>query len=91
MPLVMLEAMANGLPVVASDLPELRDLARGAFAPIAGLTPTSIAAAARGLVDDASRQRDLREAGLAVARGHSWDAVLSGVDHVYRDLRSTAG
>jgi glycosyltransferase involved in cell wall biosynthesis len=77
--LVLIEAMAAGVPVVATDVPGIRDVVRdgttGILVPIA--SPSQLAAAIR-LVCEESRIRDrLMRNGLAEVRERfSWDVVL---------------
>jgi len=81
--LPVLEAMACGTPVVASDLTALPDTAGGAarLAP-----PGEVAAATRDLLDDAAERDRLRTAGLRRAQEFTWartaremDALLSAL------------
>jgi len=67
--LPVLEAMACGTPVVASDLTALPDTAGGAarLAP-----PDEVAAATRDLLDDEAEKERLREAGLRRAKEFTW-------------------
>ncbi|HZD66765.1 MAG TPA: glycosyltransferase family 1 protein [Acidimicrobiales bacterium] len=82
--LPVLEAMASGTPVVASDCPALVELTGGAalHAPaddVAGLTE----ALATVLTSAPERDR-LRHAGLARARGFGWAQTLEAYAGIYR-------
>jgi glycosyltransferase involved in cell wall biosynthesis len=77
--LVLIEAMAAGVPVVATDVPGIRDVVRdgntGLLVPPAD--SVSLAAAIRRIVDD----RDLRQHLISTAAADTrerftWDAVL---------------
>lgn len=73
-PLVILEALAAGLPVVASDLPGTRAVASDA----ALYAPPGDAAALRTAIRQAlwGHDRDTRvHRGHAIARTHSWNAI----------------
>ncbi len=75
-----LEAMASGVPVVASDVPCYRSWAAGAAVLVPYDRPESFAAAARGLLADPGRWRRLRRAGLALARRHDERAAGEAVE-----------
>ncbi len=78
-PLKLLEAMAMGLPVVATDLGDVGRVA-GGDDPAALLVPPAdagaLAAALVRLLDDAPLRRALGGAGLRRARAHTWDHVV---------------
>jgi glycosyltransferase involved in cell wall biosynthesis len=85
MPLVLLEAMAAGLPVVATDVPGTRELAQG----VAVLVRPDPQSLARGIVELAAdpvgrHQRAL--AGRAVASRHSWRSVAGQVRSIYQQV-----
>jgi glycosyltransferase-like protein len=86
--LVVLEALASGLPVVASDLDVLRGfLADGESAL---LVPCGDAAAlgralGRAATDEALVAR-LRTGGRAVVAGHGWDVAARAHERAYRDF-----
>jgi glycosyltransferase involved in cell wall biosynthesis/GT2 family glycosyltransferase len=86
---VVVEAMACGVPVVASDSGALPDLVQGAGL----LVPEGDASAlGEGLVRvgrDPQLARRLREAGLARAAECSWPALATRYEHVYRRITRT--
>lgn len=79
-PLAFMEAMAAGVPVVATDVGAVRELAGEDGAGLV-LVPAedapALARATVGLLDDAPRRARLRAAGLAAARAWGWDAVAA--------------
>jgi glycosyltransferase-like protein len=86
--LVVLEALASGLPVVASDLDVLRGvLAHGDNALLVppGDGHALGRALARVTTDDGLAGR-LRAAGRAVAERHRWDAAARAHEEAYRDF-----
>lgn len=82
MPLAVLEAMAAGLPVIATDVPGTRELVGDAgvlVPPDAGHLAQAIA----DLAGDPERRLRLSRAGRSVA-GRSWTSVAEDVREVYR-------
>jgi glycosyltransferase involved in cell wall biosynthesis len=79
MPLGVLEAMAAGVPVIASDVPGnaalIRDGESGLLFPV-GHDGALAGALGRISRDDALRAR-IRDAGLRIAREHSWDQTAA--------------
>jgi glycosyltransferase involved in cell wall biosynthesis len=78
--LVLIEAMAAGIPVVATAAPGIRDVVQneqtGLLVPVAA--PGELAAAIRRIIDDAALRERLVENGRAeVLRHFNWDAVLA--------------
>lgn len=71
--LPVLEAMASGVPVVASDVSSFRGFADGAAVLVPPRDPKSLAAAAEALLADPEAWRRRRAAGLEVARRFSED------------------
>ncbi|MGA2496221.1 MAG: glycosyltransferase family 4 protein [Tepidisphaeraceae bacterium] len=77
--LVLVEAMAAGIPIVATDAPGIRDVVKhnqtGLLVPVG--SPASLASAVRRLLDDEQLRRRLIAAGHdAVARHFSWSSIL---------------
>lgn len=87
--LPVLEAMACGLPVVASDIPVHREL----FGSAARLFPVgdadALAAAVEWLLDHPQEREAQREAGLRLAADYTWEAAARRVHGVYDDLAQT--
>jgi L-malate glycosyltransferase len=85
--LAALEAMAVGLPVVATAVGGLVELAQGGAALLypAG-DPTAGARRVLDLFADAALRRRLRAAGLARARAFSAEAALASYEQLYRGV-----
>ncbi|MFL5892036.1 MAG: glycosyltransferase family 4 protein [Solirubrobacterales bacterium] len=66
------EAMAGGCPVVASDLPELRELAGDAATYVEPGDRRALAAALAALADDLERRRTMAARGREQAERFSW-------------------
>lgn len=73
-----LEAMASGCPVLASDIPSLREVA-GAGAMLLPLDEASWAESIRRVVSDRSLRDDLRERGLRAVGRYSWEQTAREV------------
>jgi glycosyltransferase involved in cell wall biosynthesis len=96
MPLGVLEAMAAGVPVVASDIPGNASLVRncesGVLVPIGD--HVALAQGLHRLSRDPEFRARMREAGLRIAREHSWDRTaeltLQGFERAISDPAALA-
>jgi glycosyltransferase-like protein len=88
--LAVLEALASGLPVVASDLDVLRGfLADGDSALLTpGGDGEALARALTRVATDSALAARLRAGGRPVAAGHTWDAVARRHVRAYREFLS---
>jgi glycosyltransferase involved in cell wall biosynthesis len=66
------EAMASGCPVIASDLPELRELAGDAASYFPAGDRAALAAALTGLLEDTEQARTMSARGLELAAELTW-------------------
>jgi phosphatidyl-myo-inositol alpha-mannosyltransferase len=85
--IVLIEAMAAGLPVVASDIDGWREVVRDG---IDGLLvhpsdPQALAASVRKVLEDPDLARRLGEAGRVRAERYSWRTVTGEIEQAYRD------
>lgn len=85
MPLVLLEAMAMGLPIVATDVQGNRDLVTNGHN--GRLVPLRDVAALRQALVDVTTDRDqylrMSEASRQIARKYSWRAVVAEFEQIY--------
>ena len=81
--LPVLEAMASGTPVVASDIPPLREVAGPAAVYVDPLDPEAIA---RGLREADERRDELVDAGRQRAAAFSWRQTAAATLEVYREM-----
>lgn len=86
--IVLLEAMASGTPVLASDLDAFRFvLDDGRSGALFGVgDPSALAQAAATLLDDAERRTRMVEAGYRVVSRYDWDTVVRDIVAVYETV-----
>lgn len=86
--IVLAEAMAAGLPIVASDIDGYRDVARDGLEAL--LVPPgdvdALVAAVREILDDGRLAASLGSAGARRARDFDWDSVTARLVDVYRGV-----
>jgi phosphatidylinositol alpha-mannosyltransferase len=90
--IVLLEAMAAGLPLVATDIPGYRAVARHEQEAllVAPDDPVALASAVARLLDDAPLAARLRAAGSARAAEHDWSSIAGRMRGVYVDALAHA-
>jgi glycosyltransferase involved in cell wall biosynthesis len=71
----LLEAASYGTPVVASDIPALRELGEGVARFVAPGDAAAWASAIRDVAADPARRASMRAAGLALAARHDYAVV----------------
>jgi phosphatidyl-myo-inositol alpha-mannosyltransferase len=90
---VLVEAMASGAPIVASDIDAFRQVLRegeaGELFPVGD--PVALAAAAGRLLDDPARRASLAACASAVVREFDWSVVARDVVRVYEAVVPAAG
>ena len=86
--IVLVEAMAAGLPVVASDIPGYREVVRDGVEGILvrPRDPGAVAGAVGKLLDDPEDAARLGAAGRGRAARYSWDAVARELEAVYAEV-----
>jgi phosphatidylinositol alpha-mannosyltransferase len=90
--IVLIEAMATGTPVVASDLEAFRrvleDGTSGVLVPVGD--PASLAVALAGLLRDPGRRAQLAERGRRTVEQYDWSTVTSRIVEVYETVAEAA-
>ena len=85
--IVLVEAMASGLPVVASNIPGYREVVRDGIDGL--LVPPgdagALAAAVRRIIGDPGLGEEFRTAGRDRAQRYRWDAVTAEIEAAYRE------
>ncbi|HUG14499.1 MAG TPA: glycosyltransferase family 1 protein [Thermomicrobiales bacterium] len=91
--LPVLEAMARGVPVIASDIPAHREVAGNAALLVAPTDVERLAAAITALVDDSATLNRMSAAGVMRAKQFSWTETARRTLRVYRTVveERTAG
>lgn len=89
--LVALEAMACGTPVVAFDVPGLRDIRDTGVILVPPDDQKGLRAQVEALLLDGARWRDLSAQGIDVVRSkYSWDVVRTQIAEVYRSVLASS-
>ncbi len=90
---VLVEAMASGAPIVASDIDAFRQVLRNGKAGelFAVGSPAGLAAAAARLLDDPGHRASLAAAASASVRELDWSVIARDVVRVYEAVAPTAG
>jgi len=83
-----LQAMAVGVPVVATTAGSLPEVLGDAARLVPAGDPDALAGALAEVLDDEGRRAELVSRGLARAAGFTWEATAAGLDALYRDARS---
>ncbi len=86
--IVLVEAMAAGVPVVASALPAFRsvlaDGAHGVLFPVGD--PAACARAVSGLLTDGTARERLRASASTAVLRYDWSRVIGDIEAVYETL-----
>jgi glycosyltransferase involved in cell wall biosynthesis len=86
MPLVLLEAMASGLPVVGSNVQGLREFLDGRGVLVDDPSPETFAAALDALVEDPDRMQRLSVLGREFVQRYTWAELVGDIEAVYASV-----
>lgn len=84
--LPVLEAMAQGTPVVTSQGTSTEELGRGVAALVDPMDVASIAAGIQSLLEDDARRAELGAAGRERAATYTWARTAELLEEVYREM-----
>ncbi len=89
--IVLVEAMAAGLPVVATDIPGYREVVRNGVEGllVAPGDAPALAEAVGSLLRDPGRADKLGRVGRARAGAFAWDVVGARIEAIYEELATT--
>jgi glycosyltransferase involved in cell wall biosynthesis len=82
LPLALLEAMAAGLPIVATDVPGTHELLEG-YGILTGVEPAELAAGITRLAEDPALRAELSQRGRTHAGAHTWRDRAADVERTY--------
>jgi glycosyltransferase involved in cell wall biosynthesis len=85
----LLEGMACGLPVVASDLPAVGEYAPRQAAVLVPHQTEAFVAAIRQLVDDDVKRATMAQTARAVAESFAWPLIAGRYENLYRRVTGT--
>ncbi len=86
----VVEAMACGLPVIATDVRGIRDVVADAGILIPVRDSDAVASALRRTIAEPGLLRTMRDAGLARVQSLTWQAIAERLDTVYEDVLGAA-
>jgi phosphatidylinositol alpha-mannosyltransferase len=90
--IVLVEAMAAGLPLVASDIPGYREVVRhgreGLL--VAPSNPRALAAGVQQLLDDPELARTLGSQGYERSQAFAWTRIIDQLEAIYYDVAPAA-
>ena len=86
MPLVLLEAMASGTPIIASDIIGIREIVGKSGILVNPPTPDNFARAIDNLIEDKILMTTLSKSGREKAKNYDWNKIVEKFEGVYREV-----
>ena len=84
--MVLLEAMASGVPVLASDLPGVRTVARDGGVVVPPNDSQALAEAIYGFFSDSKSMSLSNSVRVVAEEKYSWPVIVKQLDEVYQQL-----
>ena len=84
-PLTLLEAMASGLPIVASDILGVRNVLKDCGT-LVNPTPENFADAIIKVIEDNDLRRNLIKKGKEKVKDYDWDKITDRVIEIYKEV-----
>lgn len=85
-PLVLLEAMASGTPIIASDILGVREFVGNTGILVNPPTPENFAKAIDDLIENKPLRGSLSKKGREKAKNYSWDKIVEKFEDIYREV-----
>lgn len=83
----LIEAMATGTPIIASDIPGTRNIIKNGYnGLLVEPTPEKIAEAIEKLIKNPKLREKLAENGLKEVKKYSWDKIVEQTEEVYKEV-----
>jgi len=90
-PLVLLEAMATGTPIIASDVKGIRELVKGIGILVNPPTPKNFAKKIGDLISDQNKIKELSKKGREKSKKYSWDKIIKQTENIYKEVLEKNG
>ncbi len=89
--IVLVEALAAGTPLVASDLPGYRAVAQAAATLVTPGDAGALADALREVLTNDSKAAEMRKLSARMAKLYDWKRLVAGVENVYSRASVSSG
>jgi glycosyltransferase involved in cell wall biosynthesis len=85
--IVLIEAMASGLPIVSTDIPAVRDIIKNGFSGLLVCpNPVDVSNAVVKLLEDTLLRETIIQNGLSEVKKYDWDVIIKRFEKVYENI-----
>jgi glycosyltransferase involved in cell wall biosynthesis len=86
--MVIIEAMASGIPFIAADIPAVREITDGGLGGflVTPCSPQKIAEEIRKLITNPELYAKKQEEGAGLVKRYNWENICQALDYVIKDL-----